>query len=116
MPLVRLQVSVKVDNDKRKSLMERLSGTIAKQLGKPESYMMVVLEPETPILMAGSPDPAALAEVRSVGEISPDQATSLSGTIGEALSAELAIKPDRAYITFTGFPATMWGFNGRTFG
>lgn len=116
MPLIRLQLSVPLDEGKRASLMKGLSETVAGKLGKPESYMMVVLEPETPMLMSGAGDPAAFAEVRSVGSISGDQANTLSGAICEIVGNETGIAADRIYANFTGVQGAMWGWDKRTFG
>jgi phenylpyruvate tautomerase len=116
MPLIRVQLSVPLDEGKRTSLMKSLSETVAGKLGKPESYMMVVLEPGTPILMSGDGDPAAFAEVRSVGSISGDQAKALSGAICEIVGNETGIATDRIYSNFTGVQGSMWGWDRRTFG
>ena len=115
MPLVRVQMSVELDQNTRNSLMTELSRVVAQALGKPESYMMVLLEPGTPMLMGASADPAALVEVRSVGTISPDQARSLSGALSGAL-AGAGIDAKRVYSNFTGVPGAMWGMGPSTFG
>ena len=116
MPMIRLQLSAPLDPAKQSELMKRLSSSVAGVLGKPESYMMVVLDPQRPILMSGQDRPAALAEVRSVGTISPEQARSLSGAISEIVGEATGIGADRIYSNFTGVPGAMWGHGGRTFG
>lgn len=116
MPLIRVQVSEPVEQEQQTSMMRGLSATVAREMGKPESYMMVLLETEIPMLMGQSAEPAALVEVRSVGTISPDQARSLSKAIGEILEQSVGIGAGRVYINFAGVSPAMWGYDGRTFG
>jgi phenylpyruvate tautomerase PptA (4-oxalocrotonate tautomerase family) len=113
MPLVRVQLSSAVDD--QDGIKAELSKAVAQALGKPESYMMVVLEPGTSMLMGGSADPAALVEVRSVGTISPDQTSALSGALSQIV-AKTGIDANRVYCNFTGIPGNMWGMGDRTFG
>ena len=115
MPMIRVQLSPRLADDARAALMKRLSATVAASLGKPESYMMVVLEAGVPMLMAGKPDPAALVEVRSVGTISGGAANDLSGKLS-ALLAEAGVPADRVYCNFMGVPGAMWGHGDSTFG
>jgi len=114
MPLVRVQLSVAIDDQARASMMAELSRAVAQALGKPESYVMVVLEPQRSMLMGASDDPAALVEVRSVGTISPGQATELSGALS-AVITKAGVDTRRIYSNFTGVPGAMWGMGGSTF-
>lgn len=116
MPLIRVQLSISIPQETQTALMSELSAAVAQALGKPESYMMVVVQPQVAMLMGTSSDPTALVEVRSVGSISPEQARGLSKRIGEILERSVQIGTDRMYANFTGVPGTMWGYDGRTFG
>lgn len=114
MPMIRVQLSVAVE--KQVELSKSLSSAVASLLGKPESYMMVLLEPGVHILMGGAGGPAALVEVRSVGTISGDQAERLSQRVSEILGQQAGIPQDRVYSNFVGVPGAMWGHGGSTFG
>lgn len=116
MPLIRVQTSTPIDQAARAATMKSLSGAVAEILGKPESYVMVVLEPETPMLFAAGAEPAAFAEVRSVGQVSADQSRSLSARICEIMGAEAGIDSGRVFVNCAGVDGAMWGFDGRTFG
>jgi len=116
MPLVRVQLSVALDAAAEQSILKSLSSAVASALGKPESYMMAVLEPKAALLMGGSAGPAAFCEVRSVGTISGAQAKSLSGAICEILSAQAKVPGERIYLNLAGVPGAMWGHDGGTFG
>ena len=115
MPLLRAHLSKAIDDATRAELLAKLSQMAATALGKPESYMMVMLRDEVPMLMAGSADPAAWVEVRSVGTINPEQAKKLSVAITEAITG-VGIQPKRIYSNFQGVPGAMWGYGGDTFG
>jgi len=116
MPLIRLQTSVPMDRDQTHRLRKDLSSQVAKALSKPESYLMVVLEPSTPMLMAGSDAPAAFAEIRSVGTISPDQASPRSEVVCGVVSEQLGVPGARISLNCPGVPGAMWGHDGGTFG
>lgn len=116
MPLLRLQLSIPLATAERAPLLARLSTEVARALGKPEAYMMVILEPEVPMLMSGTPDPAAFFELRSVGSISAAQAASLSERVSAVLSEATGIAADRVYSNYSGVPGAMWGHDGGTFG
>jgi len=115
MPLIRVQTSASVSAEKRREVMSALSKAVAKALGKPESYLMVVFESDLALLMAGGAEPAALAEVRSVGTISPDQALRLAAVVSEAIG-RLGVDRDRIYTNCFGVPGAMWGQGDGTFG
>lgn len=116
MPMIRLQLSISLSREQQTEMMARLSKESAKQLGKPEQYMMVIVESETSILMSGRGEPAAFAEVRSVGTITGDQAKALTRTISDLLTEVVNIPADRVYLNFMGVSGPMWGFDGSTFG
>ena len=116
MPLVRVQTSVPVAPQRRAPLLAQLSRAAAEVLGKPEDYVMVVLEPEVPMLMAREPAPAAFVEVRAVGRISADQARRASAKWSEILEQALGVPAARVYSTYAGLDGAMWGQGGDTFG
>jgi phenylpyruvate tautomerase PptA (4-oxalocrotonate tautomerase family) len=115
MPLLKLQTSTPVSEDKKENLLKALSRTVVKVTGKPESYVMVMLE-NCSACMAGEAGPAAFADVRGIGGISRDANNQLSKDICELINKELGIEPDRIYLNFTDVNASNWGWKGGTFG
>ncbi len=115
MPLIRIQISKTVDEALRAELMTTLSKTVAGALGKPESYVMVIFESGVAMKMGGTDEPAAFADIRSVGSISADQARSLSTAVCEVVG-KAGIDTRRIYANFAGVPGAMWGHGGNTFG
>jgi phenylpyruvate tautomerase len=116
MPMIRVQLSSPLDKPKQASLMSSLSAAVAAALGKPEGYMMVVLQPDVPILMGGRHEPAAFVEVRSVGSISSEQAVKLSEQVSAVLGKATGLAADHIYSNFAGVAGAMWGHDGSTFG
>ena len=115
MPLLRLETSVSIPDDKRQALLASLSELVSETIGKPEQYVMVSVNPAT-IWMSGESGPAAFVDVRSVGGLSRELNRKLSEKVCGILHEHLGIPPDRTYLNFTDTEAANWGWNGRTFG
>ena len=116
MPTLRLETSATVEQDTRPALMQELSAAVARILGKSESYVMVVLEDQKPIFFNQSSQPAALAELRSVGTVSGEQSRALSEALADIVGRSLDIPAQRIYCESRGVPGAMWGYNRSTFG
>ncbi len=58
MPLLRLQTSIPVENEKRTALLEEATRIVSTVTGKPQTYMMALFCEGTGI-MAGTADPTA---------------------------------------------------------
>ncbi|MEB3336658.1 MAG: phenylpyruvate tautomerase MIF-related protein [Leptolyngbyaceae bacterium] len=117
MPLIKVQTSIPApDPTQVDALLKSLSGSLAKHLGKPESYVMTMLEPEVAMTFAGTSDPACYIEIKSVGTMSPTQTKSMSQDFCQKINQSLGIAPNRTYIEFADAKGAMWGWNGSTFG
>ena len=115
MPLLKLETTVALADDKKPALLASLSKIVAGTIGKPEQYVMVVVNPAA-MLMSGQPGPAAFVDVRSIGGLGDDVNRQLAQKIGGLLKEFLGVPPDRIYLNFTDVPAANWGWNGDTFG
>ncbi len=114
MPLLRIETNVSLDTANAGALAARASRAVAGELGKPERYVMVTVRPGTPMLMAGTAEPAAFLDLRSIGL--PDGRTeALSGALCQVIEGEIGVPPDRVYINFADVPRAHWGWNGGTF-
>ena len=117
MPLIELDTSCDLsDADQKQALAKTLSSLAAKEIGKPERYVMACVRDQVAMTMSGGSDACALVTVKSIGGLTGPVNQALSGRIAQALQDELAIPPDRVYITFEELAPTHWGFNGNTFG
>jgi phenylpyruvate tautomerase PptA (4-oxalocrotonate tautomerase family) len=117
MPLLNLFSSAKQpDEPTRAQMLKSFSTLLARELGKPERYVMVGLVPRLEMSFAGSCEPACYAELKSIGQFSAEQAEHLSQVLCDAIAKALALPKDRIYIEFTNADGALWGFNGGTFG
>src|SRR6266478_4964469 len=70
-PLLKLETTVVLTDDKRKVLLAALSKAVAGTIGKPEQYVMVTIG-SAAILMSGKPGEAAFVDIRSIGGLTND--------------------------------------------
>jgi phenylpyruvate tautomerase len=88
---------------------------LARELGKPETYVMTCLEPRARMTFAGTDEPSCYVEVKNVGTFTPDLTSRLSAAITDRLAAGLAVAKRRIYVEFADARPHMWGFDGDTF-
>lgn len=115
MPLIRIVTSVEPAAAAADALLRELSALLARELGKPESYVMTCLEPPARMTFAGTGAPTCYVEVKNVGTLSPAVTARLSAAVTERLAAALALAADRIYIEFAEARPHMWGHDGGTF-
>jgi phenylpyruvate tautomerase len=117
MPLIKVQTSINPANQAAtNALLKQLSASLAKHTGKPESYVMTVLEPGIAMTFGGTSDPVCYVEIKSVGTMSAAQTRSMSQDFCDQLSQGLGVPANRIYIEFADAKGSMWGWNGTTFG
>jgi phenylpyruvate tautomerase PptA (4-oxalocrotonate tautomerase family) len=116
MPLLSLFTAAELPADQA-AWVGRLSALLAQKLDKPESYVMVIVNPRPAAMtFGGSSAPACYAELKNVGGFSTGQVEVLSDLLGAELAAGLRLPPDRVYIEFTSADGALWGWNRTTFG
>lgn len=117
MPLIKVQTSVsQTDPAIVATLLKDLSASLAKHLGKPESYVMTAFEPGVAMTFAGTIDPVCYIEIKSVGTMKSAQTEAMSHDFCQKIKDVLGVSPNRTYIEFTDARGAMWGWNGSTFG
>jgi len=94
--------------------LKRISESLASLLGKPESYIMVMASHQDKMLFAGSSEPTAYLELKSIG-LPEDQTASLSAKLCELVEDLLGIARNRIYIEFSNAKRHLFGWNGGTF-
>ncbi len=95
------------------TFLKKLSAALATATGKPESYVMTLLDSGVPMTFAGSEEPCAYVEIKSIGSLTPP---AMSDQFCELIKSSLGIPKDRVYIGFEDVNVSDWGWNGRTFG
>jgi hypothetical protein len=117
MPLLNLFSSAnQPDEPVLGEMLASFSSLLARELSKPERYVMVSLVPRTTMSFAGSREPACYAELKNVGTLSAEKVEQLSQVLCTAIAKALALPEDRIYIEFTNADGALWGFDGSTFG
>lgn len=115
MPYLSIHTNVELlDTDKQEALLAKASKTVASMLGKPESYVMIEVQAGQAMSFAGSREPLAYLQLKSLG-LPETSTTDFSAILCGLIEAELGIDPGRIYIEFTGPDRHMWGWDNRTF-
>lgn len=114
MPTLKIQTNVPVADGGRASLIHQISAAVSQMLGKPEAYVMVILEDGRDMLFAGSTDPAAYLELKSLA-LPEDQTARLCESLCDLVERLLGVPPSRTYIELTSPPRHMFGWDRSTF-
>tara|TARA_Y100001968_G_scaffold112550_1_gene101999 strand:- start:878 stop:1216 length:339 start_codon:yes stop_codon:yes gene_type:complete len=112
MPFIQINTSSQslVDND---LLQKEISKMVADLTGKPENYVMTMVQSNSKMTFAGSDEPCCFIKLKSIGSLKP---SSMSKTLCELIASKTNIKTNRIYIEFIDVKASNWGFNSSTFG
>ncbi len=114
MPLLRITTSVELDEKTRSSAAHDFSKTVSQMLGKPENYVMVIINAGTSMLFAGNDAPAAYLELKSLG-LPEDKSAGFSASLCAKTAELLGVDTGRIYIEFTSPARHLWGWNNSTF-
>ena len=110
MPFINVSTSAKV-NDKKK-LLEEISILISSLTNKSELFVMAKIEDNCQMYF-GDQKPSCFLEIKSIGSLNPSE---MARPISDFVNAKMGIPIDRIYISFEDVPASLWAWNGRTFG
>lgn len=114
MPFLKIQTNQSLPEADAKSLAARSSAVVADQLGKPERYVMTSVETNPAMQFAGTDEPLAYLELKSIG-LSESITADVSQALCKLVADETGINPDRIYIEFADAPRKMWGWDSGTF-
>ena len=110
MPYINIATSAKVE-DKNK-LLEETSIFISSLTKKSKRFVMAKLEDESKLFFDDE-SPCCFLEIKSIGSLNPSE---MAKPISSFLYEKMRIPIDKIYISFEDVPASMWAWNGRTFG
>ena len=114
MPYFSIETNQPIDPASNQQLLKKTSAFIADLLGKPESYVMISLQPDTPLIFGGSDAPAAFVRLKSIG-LHQDRCPEMSEKICRLIEQDLGVPQDRVFIDFKNLERSMFGWNGKTF-
>jgi len=114
MPYLKIQTNQNLPVEGARNLARKASALVAKQLGKPESYVMTAVETNQAMTFAGTDEPLAFLELKSIG-LSDSITADVSCALCDLVSTETAIDSARIYIEFSDAARKMWGWDKGTF-
>ncbi len=114
MPYLKIQTNLPLSKKAERNVLKDASELLARELGKPEEFVMLALQADTPMMFAGTDDPVAFLELKSIG-LPADRTKQLSRTLCDLINRHLGIKPERVYVKFIDVRHGMWGWKGDTF-
>ncbi len=114
MPYLKLNTNITLSPDETATLLTQLSALVADKTNKPERYVMVEIAAAQAMLFAGTTQPLAYLECKSIG-LTLSQPKALTAAICQLLHTRLQIAPERIYIEFSDASSAYWGWNGSTF-
>ena len=110
MPYINVSTSVRV-NDKKK-LLEEISKLVSSLTNKPKRFVMAKLDDSSEMYFEDE-SPCCFLEIRSIGSLNTSE---MAKPISDFVHKKMGIPIDKIYISFINVPASMWSWNGRTFG
>ncbi|MCL7026133.1 hypothetical protein MKW94_012274 [Papaver nudicaule] len=115
MPCLNLSTNVSLEGIDTSPILSEISKAVAKIIGKPEAYVMVLLKGSIPMSFGGNEEKCAFGELTSIGGLNPDVNKKLSAAIAAILDDKLSVSKGRFFIKFTDSKGSDFGWNGSTF-
>ena len=110
MPYINVSTSAKVNN--KGKLLEEISILISSLTNKSRSFVMAKIDDNCQMHF-GDATPSCFLEIKSIGSLNPSE---MAKPISDFIYEKMEIPIDRIYISFEDVPASLWAWNGRTFG
>ena len=110
MPYINVSTSAKI-NAKGK-LLEEISILISSLTNKSRRFVMAKVEDNCQMYF-NDETPSCFLEIKSIGSLDPSE---MAKPISDFIFEKMGIPKDRIYISFEDVPASLWAWNGRTFG
>ena len=111
MPYINVSTSVKVED--KKKLLEEISILISSLTNKSRRFVMAKIDDNCKMYFDDDEKPSCFLEIKSIGSLKPSD---MAMPISEFVYEKIGIPIDKIYISFEDVPATLWAWNGRTFG
>ena len=110
MPYINVSTSAKVNN--KEKLLEEISILVSSLTKKSRRFVMAKIDDNCQIYF-DDVTPSCFLEIKSIGSLKPSE---MAKPISEFLYKKMGIPIDRIYISFEDVSASLWAWNGRTFG
>ena len=110
MPYINVSTSAKIKD--KKKLLEEITTLVSSLTNKSKRFVMAKLDDNLEMYFDDE-SPCCFLEIKSIGSINPSE---MAKPISNFVYEKMGISIDKIYISFEDVPASMWAWNGRTFG
>ena len=110
MPYINVSTSVEVKD--KKKLLEEISILVSSLTNKSTRFVMAKLDDNSKMYFEDE-SPCCFLEIKSIGSLNPSE---MAKPISNFVYEKMGIPIDKIYISFVDVSASMWVWNGRTFG
>jgi len=110
MPYINVSTSAKIED--KKKLLEEISILVSSLTNKSKRFVMAKLDDNSEMYFDDE-SPCCFLEIKSIGSLNPSE---MAKAISNFVYEKIGIPIDKIYISFEDVPASMWSWNGRTFG
>ena len=110
MPYINVCTSAKIED--KKKLLNEISTLVSSLTNKSKRFVMAKLEDNSEMYFDDQ-RPCCFLEIKSIGSLNPSE---MANPICNFVNEKMGIPLDKIYISFEDVPASMWAWNGRTFG
>ena len=110
MPYINVSTSAKIED--KKKLLQEISILVSSLTNKSKRFVMAKLVDNSEMYFADQ-SPCCFLEIKSIGSLNPSE---MAKPISNFIHQKIGIPMDRIYISFEDVSASMWAWNGRTFG
>lgn len=115
MPYLAVSTNAEISKETANLFLKEASQAVADVTGKPEQYVMVKIAAGQPLLFAGTDEPAAFLELKSIG-FPHTGVEGIATSLCSLASQHLGIRGERIFVVFQDVKAAMWGQDGEMFG
>ena len=110
MPYINVSTSAKIED--KKKLLQEISMLVSSLTNKSERFVMAKLDDNSEMHFEDE-SPCCFLEIKSIGSLNPSE---MAKPISNFVYEKMGIPIDKIYISFQDVPASVWAWNGRTFG
>ena len=110
MPYINVSTSAKVKDKDR--LLEEFSILISSLTNKSRRFVMAKIDDNCQMYFDDE-TLCCFLEIKSIGSLNPSK---MAKPISDFVYKEMGIPIDKIYISFVDVPASLWAWNGKTFG
>ena len=110
MPYINVSTSAKIEN--KQKLLEEISILISSLTNKSRRFVMAKIDDNCQMYFDDA-NPSCFLEIKSIGSLNPSE---MAKPISDFVYEKMGIPTNRIYISFQDVPASLWAWNGKTFG